>query len=79
MSGVNEAKCWIEGRDWAIEQCKASKSFVNGVDLDIAAILLAEPGVDMLLPYRVQIGVLAGTNAEYNLLDQASDDDDDDE
>ena len=76
---MDEAKCWNEGRDWAIEQCKASKCFVNYVDLDINAILAAEPGVDMLCPYLVQVGVLAGTNAEYNLVDLPSDDDDGDE
>ena len=44
-------------------------------ELDINATKEREPGVDMLRPYRVQIRLLAGDCAEYDLI-QLDDNDD---
>ena len=69
------AKCWNDGRDWSIQQLKVSRCFTD-LELDIDFILETELGVDMLRPYQVQIGVLSGTQAHYNLVDLSEVEDD---
>jgi hypothetical protein len=71
-------KCWTEGRKRAFDILRDSRIF-DAAELDIEAILIAEPGVDMFRPYRQQIGVLAGDRASYNLVDLEDVDDDEDQ
>ena len=70
--------CWNEGRDLAIQSLRASKVF-SDEELDIDLICEREPGVDMLRPYRRQVGVLAGDRAEYTLADLDGTADDEEE
>jgi hypothetical protein len=72
---VDEVKCWTDGRKRAFDILRDSRIF-DAAELDIEAILIAEPGVDMFCPYRQQIGVLAGDRASYNLVDLEDADDD---
>ena len=60
--------CWNEGRDLTLQSLRASQVFYDE-ELDIDLICEREPGVDMLRPYRRQVGVLAGDRAEYTLAD----------
>ena len=53
---------------YTLSPVKESRAF-SEEELDIDLILEKEPRVHMLRPYRVQIGVLAGDRATYNLVD----------
>ena len=59
LADVDVAKCWKQGRDDALAILKESGVF-SDAEMDISTIVRDEPGVDMLRPYREQIGVLAG-------------------
>ena len=73
-------KCWNGRRDWSMQQLKVSRCFPD-LELDIDFVLETESGDDMLRPYQVQIGVLSGTQAHYNLVDlnEVEDDNNDDD
>ena len=75
VANVNLTECWNKGRDWAILKLADLRAFANE-DLDIGAIVINEPGVNMQRPYKIQIGVLSGDMASYNLVDLEDDDDD---
>ena len=68
VANVDVVACWTNRRSEALYALRASKSF-RAEELDIAAIISAEPGVDMFRPYRRTIGVLSGDKAEYELAD----------
>ena len=76
IANVDEVDCWNRGRDWALQVLRESRAFKES-ELDIESIIQAEPGVDMLRPYCVQVGVRAGDRPIYNLvnLDGLNDDD----
>ena len=57
---------------------RESKAF-SDYELDIDLIQQNEPGVDMLRPYQVQIGVRTGDCPIYNLVDLSGEEDDEDE
>ena len=78
FTDVDEAKCWNDGRDWAIKVLRESKAF-SDYELDIDLIQQNEPGVDMLCPYQVQIGAMAGDRPIYNLVDLSGEEDNEDE
>ena len=79
-SKVDEVACWMNGRNDAIASLRASRLFEEA-ELDIDAIVEAEPGVDMFRPYQKRIGVHAGDRAEYSLIDleDAADDEEPEE
>ena len=74
VADVDEVACWAKGREEAL---LILSGVFSAEELDIKLILHNEPGVDMLRPYREQIGVLAGdraTQSEIINLDDARDD-----
>ena len=75
VANVDEVACWEKGRDDAIEILKRGGVFDDDA-LDIDFIVQHEPGVDMLRPYREQIGVLAGDETTTVVVDlsEAADD-----
>ena len=62
VAGICLTQCWTKGQDWAVANFFTSRAF-SLEELDINSIKEREPGVDMICPYRVQIGVLAGDRA----------------
>ena len=71
--------CWKDGKKWSIERLSGSDVF-DVDDLDIDLILNNEPGVTMQQPYCVnkRVGVLAGDQAMYDLVDFKAENDNDD-
>jgi len=75
---VHAALCWQRGREEAIAVLRNADIFLNA-ELDINLIKMNEPGVDILRPYCVQIGVLAGDTPTIHIVDLSNEIDDDEE
>ena len=77
VANVDVVKCWNDGKSAALSILKDSSIFSND-ELDIELIVQQEPGVDMLRPYRVEVGVLSGDRASHDIVDLEEEKDDED-
>ena len=69
VANVDLEACWLHGLTAARAVLQQSGIF-DPIELDYNRILQNENGVDMLQPLGVTIGVLAGDQAEIDLLDE---------